>query len=449
MPEEPLTERERFPLLTAAGRDMLRRLRQHPHGPRFNYPCGERLDAAGLANVRDYAAALATRRTGWRFGETPGWLKEFVRYCRDEVPFYRARADWPDDFFSLPSTTRTDIRREPWSFVPDAADLSQLVVYRTSGTTGNLLNLIAHPVAPNRYLPLIETALAAYGVAIEGGHRVSIIQVCSQRRTFTLASVMSYFDSAGFAKINLNPPDWTSPDDRVRFLDDCDAEIYTGDPFAFAELARLELKTRPKALVSSATTLLPDQRAFLEAHFGCPLIDMYALNEAGPVAFSREAGHEVLPHDLYVEILDDAGRPMPAGERGEIVVTGGVNPNLPLIRYRTGDFAALDFAGPLPRLVDFAGRKPVHFCTASGKVVSSIDVTVALFDIPLSFYALHQSVDYAMTLRTRCDAATQTRVEDAFRDLFGPEQSVTIEQLPLDHVWEGKWIQYHSAACPP
>src|SRR5262249_9213913 len=151
---------------------------------------------------------------------------------------YRNRPDWSEDILSLPTMTRADIRREPWSFVPDSADLSQLIVYRTSGTSGNLLSIISHPTAPNRYLPLFETALAAHGVRIEGGPRVSIIQVCSQRKTFTLASIMSYFDSAGFAKINLNPADWNHPGDRARFLEDCQAEVYTGDPFAFAELAR-------------------------------------------------------------------------------------------------------------------------------------------------------------------------------------------------------------------
>src|SRR5262249_4155211 len=155
----------------------------------------------------------------------------------------------------------------------------------------------------NCYLPLFEIALAACGVKIEGGRRVSIVQVCAQRRTFTLASVMSYFESAGFAKINLNPADWNRPDDCRRFLEDCQPEVDTGDPFAFDELARLALTARPKALISSATTLLPGQRARLEAHFACPVIDLYALNEAGPVAFSRDAGHEVLPHDLYVEIV--------------------------------------------------------------------------------------------------------------------------------------------------
>lgn len=442
MPDQQLTEQQRFPLLTDAGRDMLRFLKQHPHGPRFNYPCGERLNAAGLADVRAYATKLAIGRTGWRFGEAPNWLNEFVRACRNDVPYYRHRDEWSEDFFSLPTIDRADLRREPWSFVPDSADISELIVYRTSGTSGNLLSIISHPVAPNRYLPLLQAALAAHGVAIEGGNRVSIIQVAAQNKTFTLASVMSYLGSAGFAKINLNPDDWNSPDDRVRFLDDCNAEVYTGDSFAFAELARLPLKTRPKAIISSATTMLPGELAHLQSHFGCPVIDMYALNEAGPVAFSLNGGHEVLPHNLYVEILDADGRPSPPRERGEIVVTGGVNPNLPLVRYRTGDFAALDFENPIPRLIEFAGRKPVRFQTAAGKIVNSIDVTVTLFEVPLPFFCLEQLETGEMIFRTRCDKATHRMVERTLGHLFGPEQTIAVEQVPIAQAWEGKWIQY-------
>jgi phenylacetate-CoA ligase len=449
MNNEPLTDAQRFPLLNDAGRRMLRRLRQHPHGPRFNYPCGERLDAAGLANVRDYASQLKTQRVGWRFGEVPVWLNQFVTQCRRDVPFYRDQVDWPDDFFLLPTTTRDDLRREPWSFVPDSADLSQLIVYATSGTTGNLLQIISHPVAPNRYLPLMQSALAAYGITIEGGsERVSIIHVAAQRATYTIASAMSYFDFAGFAKVNLNPSEWNSPDDRARFLDDTAPEIYTGDPFAFAELAKLPLQSRPKALISSATTLLPAEQQQLESHFGCPVIDMYALNEAGPVSFSIDGEHEILPHNLYVEILDPRGTAVAPGELGEIVVTGGVNPNLPLIRYRTGDHAAVDFTRSIPRLVQFQGRQPVLFCTPTGTTVNSIEVTVALFRIPLPFLSLHQKVDGRLEFRTRCDATTQQAVVDTLSDLFGSDAVVEVKQLPLDEAWNGKWIQYSSDLSP-
>jgi phenylacetate-CoA ligase len=438
-----VTDQDLFPLLSDAGRRVLRRLREHPAAPRYNYRTGERLTAAGLAAVRAYAGRLGTGRVGWRPGGLPPWLPPFVAFCRREVPFHRRR-DWPDDFFALPTTEREHLRREPWAFVPDSADLTDLVVYTTSGTTGSRLTVPSHPEVPNRYLPLLEAALAAHGVRLEGGERVSVVHVCAQLRTYVLCSVMSYLDGAGFAKVNLNPADWRHPDDRARFLDDCAPELYTGDPFAFAELMRLPLRSRPKALVSAGTVLLPGLRRQLEEHFGCPVIDLYASNEAGPVAFSHGPGHEVLPPDLYVEVLDAAGRPCPPGVRGEITLTGGINPFLPLLRYRTGDHASLDFSDPVPVLLGLEGRLPTVFRTAGGRAFNSIDVTTALADLPLPFFALHQSADGSLRFRTRCDETTLAAAEAALRGLFGEGQRLTAELLPEAAAWGGKVIQYTS-----
>src|SRR5262249_34919941 len=154
---------------------------------------------------------------GWKFGESPAWVHQFIDRCRHEVPFYRDRLA----FDPLATCSREDLRREPWSFVPDWADLSELIVYRTSGTAGNLIHIPAHPVAPARYLPLFQSALTAHGVSMIGGDRVSLIQVAAQLTTYTFASVSSYLDGAGHAKINLNPADWTTVEDREKFIDNC------------------------------------------------------------------------------------------------------------------------------------------------------------------------------------------------------------------------------------
>jgi phenylacetate-CoA ligase len=439
MHDEPLTDAERFPLLTDRGRAMLRRLRQHPHAPKWTWRCGDRLDAAGLANVREFAEQQASVRRGWANGETPDWVPEFIANCRRDVPFYRG---WSGD--PLPTCDRDDLRREPWSFVPDDADVSELIVYKTSGTSGNLIHLPAHPVAPARYLPLFQTALAAHGVTLDGGDRVSFLQVAAQVRTYTFASIVSALDGAGFAKINLNSADWTDPGDRVRFFDDCAPEVVTGDPFALEQLASLPVKSRPKAILSSATLLLPALREKLTARFGCPVIDIYSMNETGPIAFARADSirdeHELLPHNLFVEILDATGRSLPPGARGEITVTGGVNPYLPLVRYRTGDFGALSFEHPVPRLVGIERRTPVVFDSANGRVVS-ISVTVALFQIPLPFFSLHQSRDGSLLFRTRCDAVSEDQVREVLTALFGVTP-LRIEQVSWEEAWRGKSIQY-------
>lgn len=186
--DTPLTEAERFPLLTDCGRAMLRRLQQHAHAPRWSYQCGDRLDAAGLGDVHAFAERQRSQRPVWKPGAVPDWVADFVDRCRHDVPFYRSRIAGN----ALPTCNRDDLRREPWSFVPDSADVSELIVYRTSGTSGNLLHIPAHPVAPARYLPLFQSALAAHGLALVGGDRVSLIQVAAHVQTYTFASVSTF-----------------------------------------------------------------------------------------------------------------------------------------------------------------------------------------------------------------------------------------------------------------
>lgn len=437
-----MTDHDRYPLLTDAGRRMLLRLREHPHAPRYNFPGGERLTADGLAQVRRYAERQRTQRHGWTADASPAWLADFLAACRRDVPAYRRRPDWSDDLRLIRSIGRDDLAAAPWDFVPDGCPVDELIVYSTSGTTGSRLVYPAHPVLPNRYLPLYETALAAAGVRLDGGpDRVGIVHVCAQAKTITSCSVMSYLGEAGFAKVNLHGDDWRDPGDAARFLDDLQAEVYTGDPFAFAELAARPTRHRPKALLSGATTLLPGLRDELRGRFGCPVIDVYSMNESGPVGFSLGDGFEVLPHDLYVEVLDATDRPCAPGERGEVTLTGGLNPYLPLVRYRTGDHAALAFDGPLPRLVGLEGRTPVVFMRSDGRRLNSLDATTALAALPLPFFALHQAADGSLTLRTRGEAEVLAKADAALRGLFG-DVLVTVQRVPDAVAWGGKRIQY-------
>ncbi|PYS33982.1 MAG: capsule biosynthesis protein CapK, partial [Acidobacteria bacterium] len=113
-------------------------------------------------------------------------------------------------------------------------------------------------------------------------------------------------------------------------------------------------------------------RRRLEERFDCPVLDVYSLNEAGPVAVfdSAAAGHVLLQPMLYIEILDSAGHPLNVGERGEITLTGGFNFCLPLLRYRTGDYASLSFEVETPALVGLSGRAPVRFRVANGEWIN-------------------------------------------------------------------------------
>ena len=454
-----LDDQQLFPLLDARGDAMLRRLRQHPHAPIYNWRTGERLTAAGLANIRAYAQRVAAPRPPSIPTQPPAWLWPFIRKCRADVPFYRGRQNWPEieDLSDVPITRHEHVRVQPWAFVADGLPLDELITYTTSGTTGTRLFIPATPELPNRYLPLLQHALASRGVKIEGGNRVSIVHVCAQNPTVVLCSLSTYLGGAGVVKINLHEPDWNRPGDAALFLDDTAAEIYTGDPFALWRLTKSASKHRPKAIISAGTSLSTGMRAYLASHFSCPVIDMISMNESGPIAFSADDAntdsgpmHDVLAPDLFVEILDEHDRPCPPGVRGQIVLTGGLNPYLPLVRYATGDHAALvptPGSNGVTRLVGFHGREVVAFHDTTGRWFSSVDVASALVNIRVSNLSLHQNADGSLVLRCAGEPPDFTAGLAAIRNLFGADQVLDAE-LVEDTVVSRKPIMFSAATTP-
>lgn len=438
----PLDDAEMFPLLTEASRGLLTRLREHPAAPRWTHRCGERLTAEALARVRGYSGSLKANRISPPPGEPP-WLGDFLDHCRRDVPFYRERLPSGASLEAMPTTLREDLRTGYWRFVPDSADLRDILTYWTSGTTGTMVMVPSCPEAPAKYLPVFEVALQALGIGIEGGNRMSIVHAMCQRSAYTYPSVMSYFGGAGLARLNLNPSEWRSPADRAAYLAEFTPELVTGDPVGLMELASLPLRDPPKALISSATALLPGTRSTLAAAFGCPVLNLYAMHEVGPIGIDHGEGLEIVSPDIHVEILAADGSACSPGVRGEITITSAFNPFMPLVRYRTGDHAALDLSAPAPRLVEFEGRASAIFRSASGRIFNSIDVTRILSDLPLPALSLIQRADGSVRMRTRCDEAMARKVQEKLRELF-QGIGVEVERVPNELPWVGKVIQYRS-----
>jgi phenylacetate-CoA ligase len=438
-----LPDDQRFPLLNDEGRALLERLWEHPHAPRYNFRCGDQLTRESLERVRAYERELNAARKTWAHGERPAWVNEYAAWCLRDVPFYRKRGGAMDEFANLPTCDRADLSREPWSFVADSQPLDEMIVYDSTGTTGAPLYVPSHPEVSAKYLPALRAALAAFGVTLDGGaNRVAILTVCAQDTTLTYATVSAFLDQAGYVKINLNPNDWRDPDDRARFIDDCRPQIISGDPLAFAALAQLPLTWQPQALISSAMTLLPGLQQRLEAHFNCPVIDVYSLCESRFIAARRGDSFEIIPHDLFIEILDADGRLCAAGERGEIVLTGGRNPFQAMLRYRTDDYAAMVWRDGRPVLVGFEGRQPTLFVDTRGRVVNNINVTHALRPFGLAQFALHQFADQSLRLRMRGYDVDEQSVRQALLNLFGADQRLTVEAITDRDTRGGKVIQY-------
>jgi phenylacetate-CoA ligase len=442
---EVVIDAERYPTLTEDGRRMLQFLQEHPHAPVFRNESGNRLTVEDLGQVRAFEQEVRKAEVGWRPGTRPEWLNGFVKSCLAEVPFYRRYGSTFGCFEQIPTTSRVDLSADIAQFVPDHVPVERMMHFATSGTTGHRLLIPSHPIVAANYLAFHKRALLRFGIELRHGQgQVGVVLAGFQKRCFTYVSVTPTMEESGLVKLNLHPDEWKDPSDRAQYLDALAPEVYTGDPIAFAELARLPLRTKPRALLSTSMALLPGLKEHLETRFGCPVLDIYSMNETGPLAvFDREIdGHVLLQHRLFVEILDPKGNVMEPGTRGEITLTGGFNFCLPLLRYRTGDFASLEFVAGVPVLRGLEGRPPVRFRTMAGEWLNNIEVTHALQQFAMPQFVLRQESDGALLLRMSGSSLEVEKIRESLLALFGPSQPLTIEAVAA---LGEKVVQYTSA----
>ena len=88
----------------------------------------------------------------------------------------------------------------------------------------------------------------------------------------------------------------------------------------------------------------PNQRGLIEKWLGGRFWDDYGSAEFGSMASEcdRHNGLHIYEDMFVIEIVDDAGQPVPDGVSGWILVTDLMNLAMPLIRYRIGDVGFID-----------------------------------------------------------------------------------------------------------
>ena len=171
----------------------------------------------------------------------------------------------------------------------------------------------------------------------------------------------------------------TSVEQQGHWLARVQPDIVMSYPGALAQLARnlpavlSDHQFRLAICVGEVTT--EQDRAVIEAGFGCAVLDLYSGSEFGPVAVEdpRTGAMFICEETTLVEFTtsesDFAGLD---GAMTEVVITPFYNYAMPLIRYAPGDFAGIDErpapdARTLRRLDRIAGRQRNSFILPSGR----------------------------------------------------------------------------------
>lgn len=135
-----------------------------------------------------------------------------------------------------------------------------------------------------------------------------------------------------------------------------------------------------RAVFVTAEFLWDHWRQSISETFGCPVANGYGGRDSGFIAHECPRGGMHISSDrMIVEIITDEGRRAQPGELGEIVVTHLDTPEMPFIRYRTGDMGALSdklcaCGRTLPLLERIEGRKSDFIVAPDGRVLHGLSL---------------------------------------------------------------------------
>lgn len=213
---------------------------------------------------------------------------------------------------------------------------------------------------------------------------------------------------------------------------------------------------RLRFLRSSSASLPPQIMQALEQTFGAPVIEAYGMTEAAHQMASnplppheRKPGTVGLPAGPEVAIMDEAGRLLPAGSIGEVVIRGPnvtsgyqSNPEANATAFtdgwfRTGDQGVIDEAGYLlltGRLKEIINR--------GGEKISPREVDEVLLDYPavaqaVTFAVPHEKLgeDVAAAIvlhkgATATDADIRAFVGSRLANFKVPRQVLFLDEIP-------------------
>lgn len=340
----------------------------------------------------------AIQREAWSKERWQSWQEERLAYvlhrAATRVPYYRnewSRRRRGGDTRSFeylehwPILTKQDLRANPRSFVADDCTIRSMFHESTSGSTGTPVELWWSHRTVREWYALFEARWRRWhGVsmqdwwAIIGGRLILPARrnhppFWVVNRSMRQLYMSAYHMNPQYVKYYLD----ALLRYKIRYL-----WGYTSSLVALAEkgLASGIRSLGLAVVITNAEPLLDEQRRIMSEAFGAPVRETYGMAEIVMAAGECRAGAlHLWPEAGFVEVRDGS-QPALHGSVGDLVCTGLLNADMPLIRYQVGDRGAMDVAPDtcacgrtLPRVRCIEGRDDELVYTHDGAPVGRLD----------------------------------------------------------------------------
>lgn len=380
-------------------------------------------------------------------------LRELIAGVSAQVPYYRERFRReglsPGDFDSLaklallPPTDKALIRHHLSDWQAEGAQ--GLARHSTSGSSGEPLHFLLGKHRISFDIAAKWRATRWWNVDIGDREMVlwgSPLEAAAQDRVRALRDRL--LRSRLVPARDLNPGRLDAILDEMRTFRPA---MLFGYPSA---LARVAFRAREqgrrmddlgiRVAFCTSEVLRPEWRQVIGEVFGCGVANEYGARDAGFIA--RECPHgglHITAEEVIVEVVDEAGRPVPAGVEGDVLVTNLAGPEFPFIRYRTGDRGVLSArrcpcGRGLPLIERLSGRANDGLVALDGSWVHGSAINHALRELPgLEAYRIVQEardrVRILLAAGAPLPAAALDTLAHHVRALLGASLQVEILQV--------------------
>ena len=297
----------------------------------------------------------ALERETWTLNQWKTWQEERLAFvlhrAATQVPYYREywavrrrkgdKASW-EYLEHWPILEKESVRQTPRMFVADDCDVGKMFHEQTSGSTGKPLSLWESLNTVRLIAAWTEARIRRWnGIsrhdrwAMIAGQLVTPV---SQRHppfwVWNQGLNQLYMSSYHLAPDLMGAYLDALVRYRVMYLYGYSSSLYALARAAL-ELGRKDIKVA--VALTSAEPLYEYQREAIAEAFNCPVRETYGMAEVVAMASECTAGRlHLWPEVGSVEVTQN-GVSASCGETGDLVCTGLVNSDMPLIRYRNGD----------------------------------------------------------------------------------------------------------------
>ncbi|WP_340818109.1 AMP-binding protein [Methanolobus sp. WCC4] len=283
-------------------------------------------------------------------------FRELLAYVLENSPYYQdlyanagidiSEITSYEDLEKLPLTEQKELANKPYHFL--CVPRKDIIREFTSSGTTKMLKRMAY--TQDELLEIVDSVIS--GLKMAGmDSKDDVLQIMYPTITATWDPGLVLSKACALGGFNSVIEDSLDAEEQIKTMQESGTTFIIGTSSFLYDLSKqVSSLIEPgelgiKRIICSSEPLTEDMREEIESVWGCKALRQWGMTELGlanAIECEQQNGFHLNNPDFLVEVIDPkTGKVLPAGEKGELVVTTLRRKCMPLIRYRTRDITSI------------------------------------------------------------------------------------------------------------